>query len=106
MIWVILGGMKNGERKIEKKIGEKVFWLEERRGGILVGVDIVFCSALIHASKQMPKIQKNWKMCKIASSKAKNSIKKIQHDRIVDQRAATFKNPVDSNWGQNPNCVW
>ena len=39
-------------------------------------VDIVFCPAPIHASKQRPKIQKNWKMCKIACFKAKKGKKK------------------------------
>ena len=34
-------------------------------------IDTVFCSTPIHASKQKPKIQKNCKMCKITSFKAK-----------------------------------
>lgn len=59
--WSDLREMKNRERKIGKKIGEKVVWLEERSGGILVGVDTIFCPALIHTLKQMPKIQKKLK---------------------------------------------
>ena len=34
-------------------------------------VDTIFCPTPIHASKQRPKIQKNWKMCKITSFKDK-----------------------------------